>query len=355
MRLLTGSGHAEAPDQPVAGLSQTQFELQSARMVARTKQEIDMKKHTTELDLSDVDPLKWNEVRRRASVVQRYLELDRPTAADRGRFGAMLDLGSLQFTNLVRAWQTQGDARAFAPSRSKAAGDVGPSRRGGMDPKAREIAREVIAELGVATKLTALAETVTARCAAAGVVPPKETTVWKLCTEAKGEIARKEEAGAPETVLVARAVLKLPVDLGPGVGVVYPDVIVVVERPSGRIIEIAMEDPSSMPGIERVAQALLGNQRPVEVDSDLVASLAREMPRGTDFVVRTPGSVRQALANLLGRHVGRIELAYKSPSGDHAKFMRSSKDHPPSMTDAKLALRIAQDRHNEKVAASRAG
>lgn len=251
-----------------------------------------MQNQTTEIDVSKIDPLKWNEVRRRAAVVQEFLELDRPTAADRGRFGAMLELGSQQFTNLVKAWQLHGDARAFASGRGKTPGKASRSRIGGVDPKAREIARAVITELGVTTKLAVLTEAVTAHCEAAGVVPPAETTVWKLCMEAKEQIARAGQAIAPDTVLVACAALKLPVDLGSELGVVYPDVIVAVERRSCRVIEIAMDDPTAMPRIKRVAEALQGEGRPIEIDSGLVASLARELPRGTDFIIRTPGCAR---------------------------------------------------------------
>lgn len=305
------------------------------------------------LDLSEIDPLKWAEVRRRANVIERFLEINNPKAADRGRFGAMLDLGSLQFSNLVRAWELHADARSLSPGvRGRKASKISRSKSGGVDPRAREIARGVIAELAGTTTLNAVVAAVTARCTAADVDPPSRMTIWYLGMEAKGATGDAAHEPVADAILVARAVLKLPVDMGIEEGIMFPDVTVAVEMPSKRIIDITMDHPSGAPDVEFIAATLQRGSKPIEVDTIVLAALAHALPYGTAFVPVPPGGTRKTLANTLGRFVGRLELAYKPLVAHPDRFMQSAKDRAPSRTDAEVALRFARDRHNADIAAA---
>ena len=299
-----------------------------------------------DLDLTDIDPLKWAEVRRRSRVVNEYLKHEKRTAADRQRFAAMLDLGSAQFMNLVKAWQAQRDATSLAPGMRRA--KISRSRREGVDPSAREIAREVISDLGPAGALRELVAETNRRCVAVGLKPPSRGTTWLLSQEAKG----RGVDGEPESVVVARAYLRLPVNTGRST--TFPEVIVAAEMHTGRIIELAMTRPGGDFDARRVAGAI-ERRAPVDplpiigIEADAKA-LMRYLPSEVPVRCVSPARATRALSDTLGTHVGLLVLSFRSPTIPPATMMRSGLDRAPNLDDAELALHIARERHNAALA-----
>src|SRR5215213_2570299 len=163
-----------------------------------------------DLDLSEIDPLKWAEVRRRASAVKRYLAIPKPTAADKEHYGALLGLGAQQFSNLVKAWLAHSQAIALSPGEGKAH-RASRSKAGGVPPVARRAARETINEMGSATPLSKLMDAIQRRCADLSVSPPSRGTVWLLVVEARGQPAGLEQGNS---TIVGRAFMRLPVKVG---------------------------------------------------------------------------------------------------------------------------------------------
>lgn len=296
------------------------------------------------LDLSEVDPLKWVEVRRRAAAVNEYLGLANPTAADRERYAAMLDLGAHQFSNLVKTWLAHRDAVALAPGMRRARRSR--SRRDGVDPRARVIARTVIADLGAATSLPVLIGEIARRCAADKIQPPSRGTVWLLAVEARGK-----GGAAPEAIVVARAHLRLPVDTGRGI--VFPEVVVAAEVPTGRIVDIVMLRPLGDFDARRVAEAITtaGSASDLTIIARRgdVSALTRYLGPRQRFRIVSDGEAARTLSQALGKRIGLVEIAFRPPSVRPATVMSSGRDRPPSVKDAELVLLIARDRHNAEL------
>lgn len=304
------------------------------------------------LNLRDIDPLKWAEVRRRISILASYNGLEDPTPADRRRYAGLLELGPQQFTNLHRAWVVRRDALAIAPGlRKRRTTGISRSKRGGVDPRSREAAREVIAEIGPGSTLAVLAAAVEERCQALGLTPPSRNTIWQLGMEARGLVPADAE-GAEDT-LVARAHLKLPVDMGADAGIVFPEITIAVERPSGCILQLAIRSPGCIGDVQAIARALRRRRRRnsdlIVADADVRDELIHALPAATPIQSLPPKIARRALADVLGRYVGRLEIAYKPLRVHPDTTMQSSRDRAPTLADADRALRFARDAHNQAI------
>lgn len=294
-----------------------------------------------DLDLSDVDPLKWAEVRRRAEAVKRYLLLQNPSPEDRERFAASLDLGAQQFANLVRAWQVHRSAISLTPGWRRLA--PSQSRRDGVTPEARRIAREVIRELGPTAPLCDLLGSTAARCAHAGIRPPSRGTMWLLAMEARGPCQVEEASG----LLVARAYLRLPVEMVDAV--VFPEVVVVAEFPTGRVIDLALvHTPGAFDGARSAAIIRSeAEHSPLPITAaDREGAVLRRLLPGADITLVAPTEATRMLSSITGKRIGRIELSFRAPTVRPSTVMQSGKDRPPSVEDAEIALMMARQYHN---------
>ncbi|WP_137864595.1 MULTISPECIES: hypothetical protein [unclassified Sphingomonas] len=74
-----------------------------------------------EVDLSGIDPLRRDEVRRRIGILQRYLALKSPTKADAEHHAKQIGIGVQQFYRLAKVWRIKGEPEA-----------VGAGTRGGQ-------------------------------------------------------------------------------------------------------------------------------------------------------------------------------------------------------------------------------
>jgi hypothetical protein len=299
-----------------------------------------------DLDLSEIDPLKWAEVRRRADAVKRFLAIPTPSAADREHYAGLLGLGAQQFSNLVKAWVAHSRATALSPGEGKAH-RASRSKAGGVPPIARSAAREIISKMGPETPLSTLMDAIRRRCADLGVPPPSRGTVWLLVVEARGQPDGREE---PTSIVVGRAFMRLPVRVGTKVD--FPEVLIAAEAPTGRVIEAAMARNFNDPKIGGIAAAIShrkGNTLPVYVDEEVEAALRLQIGNvaPTEAVTRTRAA--RMLAEVLGRNLGRIELAYRPLKVRPATVMQSGRDRPLSLPDAQLALQIACERHNREL------
>lgn len=304
------------------------------------------------VDLSNIDPLKWTEVRRRVGVLTRYDAMERPTAADRRRCGEILGLGAQQFANLHRVWATHRDALAIAPGlRKRRTSGLSRSKQGGVDPRARDAAREVIAELGPGSTLAVLAAAVDERCQALGIDPPSRNSIWKLGMEARSFATPGGDGD--EDILVARTHVKLPVDIGGGTGIMFPQISIAVERPSGRILQLAMHSPAKPADVAAVAEAtrhrLARDHLAIVTDATIFDELVDAMPADTVIRPTPPKIARRALADTLGRYVGRLELAYKPLRVGPEAAMQSARDRAPTAADFERALTFARDAHNAAI------
>lgn len=298
------------------------------------------------LDLSGIDPLKWAVVRRRAKAVKEYLSLTNPSAIDRERLGATLNIGPHQFANLIKAWVAQQDAAVFAPGPRPQKESRG--RRGGVDTRAREIAREVIAEIGADARISKFVDMVGKRCSAECIAPPSRSSLWLLTSESR---ARGIEAEI-NSVIVGRAYLRFPVRTGEIVN--FPEVVVAVEHPMRKVIDVVFVSESGEFDAERLAASIADNSLAQNVmvqanDSD-ADRLAPFLPRNWVIERLRPMLPSIKLSKTIGGKLGCVKLSYRPLKVRPATVMQSGRDEAPSLADAKLALELACRSHNAALA-----
>ena len=302
-----------------------------------------------DLDLSGVDPLKWAEVRRRAAAVRRYLELERPTAADREYYARQIGIGAQQFNTLVRAWAIHQDANALSPG-VKRTGRKSKSKDGGVHPQAREVAAALVAQKGETSTLNEMVAAVAERCAKLGIPAPARSTVWMLMKEAQ------ESSAAPggNRILVGRAFLKLPVDGGDGLN--FPEVMLAVQLPQRRILGATMAVSGDVLDFADIAELVrtfhADGEYPIHVDERDLSNVLRCLPIGTKATPLPRGVAAREMSAAIGRNLGLIGIAYQAPTIRPATIMQSGRDKAPSFADATLALKFAVDRHNKTVVKS---
>ncbi len=140
-----------------------------------------------DLDMSGVDPLRINEVRRRVAVVKSYLTLTGPTDADKNTHAVQLGLSVNQFLALVRAWREHGRAVAISGA-GAAKGTPRPNGRRNLPVASKKAAQDVIATLGPEVSLVETVRLVKERrgsasaSAAPSCVSPVHRTIQTGCT-----------------------------------------------------------------------------------------------------------------------------------------------------------------------------
>lgn len=292
------------------------------------------------LDLSEIDPLKWAEVRHRVDVINCYLKIEKPKADDRRHHAAKLGLGVQRFGDLVKAWQAQQTAKSMLPGRDP----VRPSKSkdGGIDPKARVIARQAIRQARTGTSLSVLVSTIEQRCSIMGLPSPSKSAVW-LLTKEKFD---SQMAFEKPSIIIGRAFLRLPTK--DDVTVVMPEAILVAEHPSGRLIDmfISSKEPKDCACriIEAIKQVPAGTA--VTASAAEIALIAESISNDQLKEV-TPYQAKLVLSDLLGKQIGRIRLNYQSMVLAPAQIMASERDRPLSRQDTELAVEFARQRHNE--------
>lgn len=297
-----------------------------------------------EVDLSGVDPLKWAEVRRRIKAVRRYMALEKPTAADREHFAGQLGLGAQQFNNLVKAWRLRRDVNALSPG-VRRSGVKSKSKEGGVHPGARALAAELIAERGAVTTLDEMFEAVSSSCAEKSLPVPSRSTVWLLMKEAEEASVGQ---GDPK-MLIGRAFLKMPVDTGRSI--TFPEVTVAINLPErfiiGATLSVEPDGPDLAEIVTQVRAAQEAQGRCIAVDQRDHDELLRFLPPHARVEPLLPGIATRSLSAAIGRNLGLLAMAYKSPTVRPSTVMQSGRDKAPSVNDATLALRFAIERFNQ--------
>lgn len=298
-----------------------------------------------DLDLSDVDPLKWAEVRKRVDVVRRYLALPHPTGADRDQHAAELGLRTGQFYNLVRAWREHRQPSALTLGVRKT-GRPSRSRRGGVDPLAREIARNAIDELGRDAPVRTLESVTVTRCLAAGVRPPSRGTIRLLAKEGGASAIDAPATG----IFVARTFVRLPMIVDGNIAL--PAAAVVAESPGGRVLDFVLTEPEGYDGFDRIIAAvrsrLAEDPLPVTATAGDACLLERNL---SDLRCRreTIPAIGLLLASTVGTRVGHIELRSRRPRLGAGAVMQSARDVALSAEDSQKALESAMINHNRAI------
>lgn len=295
--------------------------------------------HLDDLDMTGVDPLRVEEVRRRIAVVLDYLAESAPDVASRRRHARSLGLSVNQFLALVRAWREHGRAVAISgagAARGMPRADVPRS----LPLASKDAARAVIAALGPDVPHVDAVRAIKARCAELGVKAPSPSSVWNMVMSARRATAQPSHN---RDVIVSRCNLKLPVQVDGTI--VFPSIILVVDSVNGEIIAASMSGKDRNPSIARdeVVRRLAG--RDIVADAEIAPEL-----RNVDGARVRPvkaSVARTVTAKVLGRGFGTVELIYQlNRAIDPARALRARKDKPLRQADADRFVLQQMQIHN---------
>jgi hypothetical protein len=74
--------------------------------------------------------------------------------------------------------------------------------------------------------------------------------------------------------------------------------------------------------------------------------LARYVPPDMAITNVSMTEAARAISNSVGKRIGLLVVSYRPPTIRLTTVTRSGLDRPPTVTDPKLALLIARERHN---------
>lgn len=300
-----------------------------------------------DIDLSRVAPLRRAEVRRRISVIRRYLDIVKPSEADRAAAANALGIGVQQFMNLVRAWAAHGEAVAIAKAGRNAGASRSPRRRG-LPLATRTAAEGALRDLPRSASHKEAIAAVRAACQRHRTRPPSDSMVSYL----RLELRRKSPpADGAAGLLIGRAIASLPVLTGTEMAL--PEVALAIDLSDGTVVAAAIVKSDGAPLRHfalSVAEAAAGKSGAVTVGADDQA-LAATLP-GSQTVSRFAAG--RQLAKAIGRGIGAVRLTYGPlASTDPRRQLRAQADAPLSMADAEAAITTAVTIHNSARATAR--
>lgn len=299
-------------------------------------------------DLSDVHPLRWNQIRRRITVIENYLSLNNPTVADRNSAAIEIGLSVWQFGRLAETWRIH--KRPSMLSTSASTSRRGSRRRDGIDDHVRQIVDNVISEVGTQARNKAVQKLVVERAEKAGVAPPSIGSVWNMLMESrrigKGQCSTPD-GDRQEAIAVGRLWLELPVQVPDGT-LVRPEILVAVLIPEGEIAAVDLcygGDPPSLAALTRKLNDLHDprlRSRGMLVTPVDALGLA---PDAWPSITRS-GDAQATVARIFGRGIGRIDVRYRRSHTPVERHLKARHDEPLDTTDAGLAVEYAVREHN---------
>jgi hypothetical protein len=299
--------------------------------------------------LAALTPRQWSLTLERVHIIDRYLEIERPTAEDADAYAEILRIGRSNFYRLVRIFREQ---------RQSCSAKTETRKRSMISSETEAVIQEVISELGAATGPARISREATRRCEERGIsVPSLNATRTRLAT------ARR---AAPVTTTLPPLALDhcgLRMNLRLDDGVTATAVIsVLIHTPSGQLLGHYLT--GNAPTAASAAHALLDalSSRPprskgqrsapallVEIDEDsawgpiteaLVASGIQPLTR--DMSERSPG---QIMLRTLGMRLGKIALAPRKTF--HCGALPKAPVVP--IKDAEAILRELIQQHNAAI------
>lgn len=296
-----------------------------------------------ELDLSGVDPLRWDEVRRRVAVIRSYLAIPHPTKGDRQAHADRLDRSVNQFMALVRAWRQHRSAARIAASGTHRRRHRSPGHLS-VDPVARRIAADAIEELGTDATLSSLSRLVRTRCEARGVTPPSDSTIWNMV-----RAERRGRASGETGVVIGTCMVRLPVATPQSTS---QPMLTLAVRASDKAILAASLGTADWTSAGQALAAANAEQGSARVDRDLIGQRhAAGLSAGVEAV--TGAASRSALSRILGLGIDDLPLIYRPAKAAPAeRLLTTREDRPLSPADARALIVAAVSRHNAAMGAS---
>lgn len=299
-----------------------------------------------EPDFSGIEPLRVPEARRRLAAINEYLALPNPRTPDVLRLASSIDLSRQQFLRLVRVWRDHRNARLLVIRRSGVA-----TRDYAVDPRAVEIAEEVIAQAGTAATLAKVAPEIEARCVSEGILPLARATINNHLRKARAD-ARAVMDGPPR-IVIGRMWFHLPIEGLPLSAM--PTVLAAVLLPERLIIahEIST-DPERPPSINALINTVGSQAVPGAPARELMLN-PDDRRMGIEALARvgvakgpTPRrSVQREISKAFSGKLGPVAAIHQRGMARPAtKKVLSRQDHAISEAEAIKVITDAIDAHN---------
>lgn len=290
----------------------------------------------SELDMRGVDPLRWEEVRRRVAVVKAYLAIPFPTETDRKAHADQLDRSVNQFMALVRAWREHRSAAKVAAAGAHRHAARRPSRLA-IDRTAKDEAARIIETIGTDAPLAGIVGAVNARCMALGLKPPSRSTLWNMA------VASRKGRGGESGILVATCPVRLP--MASEGDITLPTLTLAVRTDDGSVLAAALRNADWETAITDLAAAAAGD---ATVRADRALLTQKRSASVTASIEPLPGvKARSAMSRILGSGVDDLRLIYQpSKAISPERLLTTKQDSPLSPEDVRLVVTAAVARHN---------
>lgn len=297
-----------------------------------------------DITMHGVAPMRWNEMRKRVDVLQRFASIGKPAAEDREDAANELGLSVNQFKRLVRSWRLHKDPTALngagLPEQKRS------HRSDGLDRNILGIINAAITLHGPSAQPTVISETAWSECDRRSLDRPSNGTIWNAIREARrtaGPIV-----GADREVIIGRAWADLPVRKSkPGTELIRPEILVALQIPERTIIGLASDLALGRPPLATDLD-IPEDDRPISVtrhDAGMPARPENRNPIRDRFIYVDSANAR--FARMMGPSIGNITLAFRLPRTDAGRLLTSVLDTPLSPADAILAIGYAVKAHND--------
>lgn len=298
-----------------------------------------------EIDLTEVDPARWPEIRRRVAILDQYVRMRRPDAVIRKQYADMLDISPPHLLLLARIWRKERSAAALPGAKAKVR--VAKPRR--LPARAIELTREVISDFGPLSRLKDVAAEAGRRCAVEGHTPPSKSSISNMIIEARTSNAATDLE--PE-ILIDECVLKIPVVSGDTLAM--PRALLAVALPQRRIVGVDIAfDPAASTSLAKVMADIESASKRWALSLPLRAPHRTRLECEIIGAARgTQGTGKPTLAKVLGSRLGDIRIAHKFRNGPKIERLLGTRlDAAIGTADAKRAIMAAIARHNDRMPA----
>lgn len=302
-----------------------------------------------ELDLSGIDPLRRDEVRRRIGILDRYLALEKHVTADAENHAREMGIGVQQFYRLASVWRLHRDPKSVGVGKR----GRGLKRRDGVSPEARAIVQDVLREVGANAPLEHILREVHRRCETVDVPAPSRGALWTYVMDARGTSPIR--AGEVKRIVVGRIWARLPTQHEGKL--FFPEVAIAMTLPDRVIIGSDVScDPrarasvslalarglASMPGALDEVDVLADAADVREVRAVHIARFGREPIAATQ-------SISRLLSANLGRLVGGLGILHRGYTAKPERLVRARSARPLDEQTAVLEIERAVHRHNATI------
>ena len=297
----------------------------------------------TDLDLSQVHPLRWKEIRGRIGVVKAYLEQSDHSLECREQFAKQLKLSVGQFRRLTRSWEIHRDAAAISGARSIPR--FGIERSDGIGSKMLDLISDGIAIAGAHSTIAKVTDEISRQCHQAGVSLPAPAVVWKYLMEARSS-STERLPDIDTSIVIGRVWFELPVEAHRNERLRLPECLIALDLPTRRVLAWTTNTQLGRPPTLTDLLPTLPQNATIRA-TDLEAGHGTIAPQDARLLI--DDGAQAEIVRYIGWRIGDVSVKYRRPRKDPAKLVSSARDAALNRDDAILAISYAIQTHNERL------